>query len=628
MSLKNRLRISIVVLVMGVVAALSALTLESVASAKFQDLEERASSTALQVQGMLVQRLNERIAERPQPPTFPEQKELWAQIVREDEEFSRFLQDTLASSRTVLEIQVISDNGTVLSSSDPVSVGAAASPLDSLTDWGKLNPWQQLAGVFTRNRNYAVVMPLGLGDTPVFQARIIISTVLLRNTLEPVVQSLLITLSVSFLGAALLAMLASNLAFRPLARVSDAIDRIARGETLTPASDPKKDATEVTALESKLQMLGQQFHGAREDAVELRGNVDRLLERLEEAVLLFDRDDRLIMAGRAVEGILDKGRWELMGRPIEELFPGSTALGAAVSGAVGFRRSLKDYPVAVEREGRAAIHLLVNVELLESFPGRDLLGTVVSLRDAETRREIGTQLDLSTRLAAISRLTGGVAHEIKNPLNSIALHLEVLKAKLDGADCGAEAEIEVISKEITRLDRVVKTFLDFTKPMDLHFAAVEAVELARELAALMAPEAARRGVVLSVEADPAPIALRADRDLLKQALLNVVLNGVEAIEEGGELHITVRRLAGECVFAIRDSGPGIPPELRDKIFSLYFTTKAKGSGIGLAMSFRVVQLHGGTIDFSSEPGPGTTFWLRFPLAEAAETANEQVTTEP
>ena len=127
-----------------------------------------------------------------------------------------------------------------------------------------------------------------------------------------------------------------------------------------------------------------------------------------------------------------------------------------------------------------------------------------------------------------------------------------------------------------------------------------------------------------MEADPAPLDLRADRDLLKQALLNVVVNGVEAMQEGGELHLVVRRLAGECVFAIRDGGGGIPAELRDKIFNLYFTTKAKGSGIGLAMSFRVVQLHSGTIDFSSETGRGTTFWLRFPLAEAE---NDLVKTE-
>ncbi len=628
MSLKTRLRISIVVLVVGVVLALSALALENVATVKFQDLVERASSTALQVQGTLRERLNQQIAERPQPQTFKEQKAQWEQIVEEDNDFATYLQDTMASSRTVLEIQVVGDNGKVLTSSDPTSVETEATPLPSLIDWGRQNPWRQLASVFLYSRNYAVTMPLGLGDTPIFQARVIVSTVLLRNTLNPVagtgpniVNRLLITLSIAFLVAIALAMLASNLAFRPLARVSEAIDQIARGESLLKPSSPKGNPKEVAALESKLQLLGQQFHGAREDAVELRGNIEHLLERLEEAVLLFDRNDHLIMAGSSVESILGRGRWELMGRSLEELFPSSTPLGAAVGSAVGFQRSLKDYPITIEREGKNPARLLADVELLETFPTRERLGTLIVLRDAETRQEIGSQLDLSTRLAAISRLTSGVAHEIKNPLNSIALHLEVLKARLEGQD-PATQEIEIISKEITRLDRVVKTFLDFTKPVDLHLGEVEAGELAREIAELVRPQAATHKVEVRVDADPPPLRLRADRDLLKQALLNVVMNGVEAMNDGGQLHLEARRVGNECVFAVRDKGAGIPPEVRDKIFSLYFTTKTKGSGIGLAMTFRVVQLHNGTIDFNSEPGKGTTFWLRFPVLEVATTEDE------
>ena len=178
----------------------------------------------------------------------------------------------------------------------------------------------------------------------------------------------------------MLAVLASNIAFRPLARVRDAIDRIARGESpLLAKPAGKEEPKEVAALESKLQVLGQQFRGARQDAVQLRGNIEQLLERLEEAVLLFDRNNHLMMAGRAVEGVSGRGRWELMGRSVEDLFPPSTALGAAVSGAVGFRRPLKDSLITVERNGQPPVRLLVNVELLESFPGRERLGTLVSL---------------------------------------------------------------------------------------------------------------------------------------------------------------------------------------------------------------------------------------------------------
>jgi signal transduction histidine kinase len=471
-----------------------------------------------------------------------------------------------------------------------------------------------------------VVLPLGVAEqaAPVFRIRVIYSSVLLRNTLTPLIQQLGLALSISFLAAVSLAVLASNIAFRPLARVRDAIDRIARGESPLLANSGREEPKEVAALESRLQVLGQEFRGARQDAVELRGNIEQLLERLEEAVLLFDRDNRLMMAGRAVEGVLGRGRWELMGRSLEDLFPPSTALGAAISGAVGFRRPLKDSLITVERNGQPPVRLLVNVELLESFPSRERLGTLVSLRDAESRREIGTQLDLSTRLAAISRLTGGAAHEIKNPLNSIALHVEVLRARLGDQIPEVAHEIDVISSEITRLDRVVKTFLDFTRPVDLQLAAVEAVELVRDIANLVAPETAKRNIQVAVECDSGPVMLEADRDLIKQAVLNVVINAVESMKQGGRLGLGVKRAGADCVIQVSDQGGGIPAPVREKIFDLYFTTKERGSGIGLAMTFRVVQLHNGSIDFASEPGRGTTFWLRFPAQEIAPAETEKV----
>jgi hypothetical protein len=295
-------------------------------------------------------------------------------------------------------------------------------------------------------------------------------------------------------------------------------------------------------------------------------------------------------------------------------------LGAAVSGAVALQRPLKDSLITVERDGQPAARLLVNVEFLEAFPGRERLGTLVTLRDAESRREIGTHLDLSARLAAISRLTGGVAHEIKNPLNSIALHLEVLRAKLEGQGGQVEQELDVISNEIMRLDRVVKTFLDFTRPLDLNPEDVDAAALAREIVRLVGPEATARGIQIVLDCDAVPVLLSADKDLLKQAFLNVVMNAVEAMKNGGRLEIAVKRAGAECSIRVTDQGGGIPENVRDKIFNLYFTTKGTGSGIGLAMTFRVVQLHNGTIDFTSDAGRGTTFWLRLPAQQEEKTS--------
>jgi hypothetical protein len=216
-------------------------------------------------------------------------------------------------------------------------------------------------------------------------------------------------------------------------------------------------------------------------------------------------------------------------------------------------------------------------------------------------------------LAAISHLTGGVAHEIKNPLNAIALRLEILRGLVAEQAPEAAPEFALISKEIMRLDRVVKTFLDFTRPLKLDFKEVDLAALAREVATLVAPEASRHNVCMEISAPPGLITVRGDRDHLKQALLNIVVNGIEAMKNGGTLRMEVARDAGHALLRVVDQGPGIPPEMRERVFKLYFTTKEKGSGIGLAMAFRAIQLHGGTVDFSDTPGHGCTFELKFPV---------------
>ena len=165
-----------------------------------------------------------------------------------------------------------------------------------------------------------------------------------------------------------------------------------------------------------------------------------------------------------------------------------------------------------------------------------------------------------------------------------------------------------------RLDRVVKTFLDFSRPVEVRLVEVDLAALVREVADLMTPQAglARIDLEFHAPAGREPAAIRGDADMLKQAVLNLVTNALDAMKDGGHLRLTVHRAADAVVLEVADDGPGIPPELRQKVFQLYFTTKPKGSGIGLAMTYRAVQLHNGTIDFTSEDGRGTTFRLQFP----------------
>ncbi len=130
-------------------------------------------------------------------------------------------------------------------------------------------------------------------------------------------------------------------------------------------------------------------------------------------------------------------------------------------------------------------------------------------------------------------------------------------------------------------------------------------------------------MLIEREAAPDALPVRIDADLVKQALLNIVLNGVQAMPDGGALRLTLKRDGDSALIRVRDQGAGIPENIRDKVFNLYFTTKSGGSGIGLAMAYRVVQLHHGSMEFTSIMDHGTTFYLRFPTGEALPTAKRQ-----
>jgi len=177
--------------------------------------------------------------------------------------------------------------------------------------------------------------------------------------------------------------------------------------------------------------------------------------------------------------------------------------------------------------------------------------------------------------------------------------------------------VSIHVRRTARLDRVVKTFLDFSRPVDVHLEDVDLNALTREVTEFVTPQAKGANIQVEFSAPSEPAMMRGDSDLLKQAVLNLVINAVDAMPEGGQLRVFLERGHAEkaddkLILEVSDTGPGIPPELRDKVFQLYFTTKLGGSGIGLAMTYRAVQLHNGTISFKSEADRGTTFRLEFP----------------
>jgi signal transduction histidine kinase len=349
---------------------------------------------------------------------------------------------------------------------------------------------------------------------------------------------------------------------------------------------------------------------SREIFSALKDNVDQLMSKLQDGLMLFTRDLQVVLVSAPVERFLGRPRGELLGRTARDVFSGNSALGSAVLEAFERRR-----PLSGEFDAAAGRRVQVSLDFVHEKDTQ--IGALLIMRDTESVRRIGDEIEMSRRLSASGRVTGGVAHEVKNPINAIVLHLQLLQNKLSLLDPDTRRHMDIIGSEIHRLDRVVQTLVDFMRARELHLVEVDFRELLEEVAMLAAPDAEQHGVTVVRALSPDPLPVKADLDFMKQALLNVVINGIQSMPQGGELTIAAHREENAAIAEIRDRGMGIPQDVQDKIFELYFTTKKDGNGIGLAQTYQILQWHYGSVDFVSTEGHGTTFSFRLPLASSS-----------
>jgi signal transduction histidine kinase len=281
-----------------------------------------------------------------------------------------------------------------------------------------------------------------------------------------------------------------------------------------------------------------------------------------------------------------------------------------VERAFSERKSIARATLRVPKNGGTR-QLLTSVQYIED--AGEPVGALVSLRDYESFQKYESQWDLSKKLADLGRITSGIAHEVKNPLNAMVIHLEILRSKIESGSGNPAPQIEILDSEIKRLDRVVQTFLNFTRPVEVRLEPLELNRIVNQVIAVASTEAHGRGVTIHRQLAGEPLMIKGDADLLMQALLNVIINGCQAMPEGGPLKVsTVNEKDGTVRVIVVDRGIGISQEGHDRIFNLYYTTKKGGTGIGLAQAFRAIQLHNGSIRFESEVGVGTTFEIILP----------------
>lgn len=532
------------------------------------------------------------------------------EVLQYDTGVNALLDSVQGYSETVYDAALVDANGQALLHTNTDLLGKVVPSREDFSSLLHAGVIQQMKIIYGPSRVYDVRVALSRNGKPFGEVRIGVSTVFLKNAIQEQRRRALVLSGGAILISLLLSAVLSTVALSPLGAISRRLDLISAGQVEL-AEGPAKRKDEYGAVSSKIERLGRQMRDVKEVFSALKENLDQMMANLQDGVMLFTSDFRAVLVSASAERFIGKPRGDILGQRPSEIFSEESPLGQAILQAFESRQSIDEQEIEVE-QGRP---VQVSLDFIEERGER--IGALLTLRDAESVHRIEDEIELSRRLAAIGRLTSGVAHEVKNPINAIVVHLEVLRQKLKEIDPDTRRHMDVIGSEIRRLDRVVQTLVDFTRPVDLRLAELDMRKLVEEVVTLAAPAAEQHKVGIERQPSPEALLARMDVDLVKQALLNIVLNGVQAMPEGGMLSIATRRDGESGLITVRDQGAGIPPEIHDKVFNLYFTTKKGGSGIGLAMAYRVVQLHHGSLEFNSVPEHGTTFYLRFPLADVA-----------
>jgi signal transduction histidine kinase len=564
--------------------------------------------------------------------------------------------------RAILESALYSNNVTFAAIADVRGVAVAHndSSLEGqviptghpLSDIIAQPTFSQLIAVYSgQGRNFELTQPFFLGNTEFGSIRIGVSTLLIRSGFTNWLGSAVLAAVAAAGVAAIVAMLLSQLLLRPIHVLRGGLKRLGRGEFGVRLDLDQSD--EFGELGSFFNVVSAQLSADRTQMAGQVANLESAVGHLEDAVAMVSPRGELLFANPAMRALLPGASTGALladvvatGHPLRQLAEQTLlarhSLGPVSAtfaerrpreGASGDDDGKDDAKKPLDARERLILTHAVN------DPKGDLLGVMIIARNIEYLGQVQSTIRYSRKLAALGRLSAGVAHEVKNPLHAMMIHLELLRQQFQSKSIGARAasaraaggavvaaaappvdetealqHVDVIAGEIRRLDEVVQGFLKFTRPEDLKLQAVSLGALFDEVLPIVRPEAQRTGVTVNFTGREAPD-VNGDPAMLRQAFLNLALNACQAMPNGGVLDIRCEAARGRRVMiSFADTGVGIKPEHLSRVFDLYFTTKPKGSGIGLSMVFRTVQMHDGDIEVQSTPGAGTVFRLFLPQA--------------
>jgi signal transduction histidine kinase len=631
LGIKGKQVLGVTSIVGVVVVILSALHLARLAKVSLDESRARADLLAKTV----YQRARELVGAGPEPFA----------ALKADAGLRSILESSVYS-KDVTYAAIVNVQDVAVVHADPSLEGQA---LTAGGDLGALlgrSPLAQLLAIYSsQGQNLELREPLLLGDQEIGSIRIGVSTLLIRQNLN---QSLRPALAISLAALALSvfgAMVLAQVLLRPIHVIRSGLTRLGQGEFGVQLDIKERD--EFGELGTFFNTVSEQLSADRSQMAGQVANLESAVERLEDAVAIVNARGEMLFANPAMRALLPDAA---PGASLAVLMPEDQPVRRLFEQTLVSRQSRGPLSAAFGESGER----LVMTHAIND-PKGDLVGIMLVARNLEYLSEVQSTVRYSRKLAALGRLSAGVAHEVKNPLNAMAIHLELLRQQFAartaprravaaaGAGAGAAVvaaepppvdraeaiqHVDVIANEIRRLDEVVQGFLKFTRPEDLKLQPVALAPLFDEILPIVRPEAERTGVALVLELDDAPD-VNGDPAMLRQAFLNLALNACQAMPGGGTLRIhaesvrpsrasshpeLIERRGRRVKISFSDTGVGIKPEHLQRIFDLYFTTKEKGSGIGLSMVYRTVQMHDGEIEVQSTPGAGTTFRVLLPQA--------------
>jgi PAS domain S-box-containing protein len=371
-------------------------------------------------------------------------------------------------------------------------------------------------------------------------------------------------------------------------------------------------------IEEKIAQKEETIEQLKQDLEDVKNFTESIIQSIGSGIIITEMNDTITYINRAGERMLGYSKKELLGKPFS-IF----GLKEKQSVIPSFLNNPDDLDTRKEGWMKKKDHtefpvgFTINNHL--SVRG-EKIGKIVVFRDLTNVYKIQEEILRMDRLVSLGKLASGIAHELRNPLAGIKTTAQALGEEMSGDDSKREY-LNRITKEIDRLNDLLKTFFSFAKPQNLNLVHCHIKDIINEIIPFLIKEIADKGIRFIETYHPQLPKIQVDRTQMHQVFLNLFLNAIQAMPNGGELKIKASPIVSTSVegfkqnfikVVISDTGRGIPPHIVQKIFDPFFTTKPKGIGLGLSITYQIIKKHGGTVKVESQWERGTSFIINLP----------------